>query len=381
MLTKKKILLFSDWYEPGYKAGGPIRSCVNFVQHMSADYAIYIFTSDRDLDADKAYESIITDQWQKQDSDINIYYCSPVQLNWKNMRKQLTSIKPDFIYLNSMFSKYFTLYPLLINRWVKPQCKVILAPRGMLRISALQFKSAKKKIFLNLFRLTGFQKKIFFQAADETEKKDIQHCFGHHVHVEYIPNFPGKLHDISFRIEKKPGELFILFVGRIHPIKNLDYLLQILIPVNAAIRLTIVGSIEDKFFWQKCEQLISQLSETVSVHFMGELPNNLLPGILKEQHIFSLPTKGENFGHAIFEALSSGKPVLISDQTPWRNLEQEKAGWDIPLQKHEKFTEAIIHALAWDQDEYNVWSHNAFNFAKKSIDTGELKKKYRQLFS
>src|SRR5260221_3013456 len=93
MSTKKKILLFSDWYEPGYKAGGPIRSCVNFVQHMSADYAIYIFTSDRDLDADKAYESIITDQWQKQDSDINIYYCSPVQLNWKNMRKQLTSIK------------------------------------------------------------------------------------------------------------------------------------------------------------------------------------------------------------------------------------------------------------------------------------------------
>ena len=37
--------------------------------------------------------------------------------------------------------------------------------------------------------------------------------------------------------------------------------------------------------------------------------------------VFLLPTGGENFGHAIFEALSCGVPVLISDQTPWRGLE------------------------------------------------------------
>ena len=44
-------MLFSDWYEPGFRAGGPIRSCVNFVQHMQDQYKILVFTSDRDLES------------------------------------------------------------------------------------------------------------------------------------------------------------------------------------------------------------------------------------------------------------------------------------------------------------------------------------------
>ncbi len=54
----KKILVCCDWYEPGFKAGGPIRSCVNFVNQMKEDYQIYVLTSDRDLDEQAPYEGI-----------------------------------------------------------------------------------------------------------------------------------------------------------------------------------------------------------------------------------------------------------------------------------------------------------------------------------
>src|ERR1700742_1384694 len=105
--NKKTILLFADWYEPGFKAGGPIRSCVNFVNNMQGEYNVYVFTTDRDLASDKPYEKIETDKWTSVSDSVSVYYCSPQNLSWKNIKDQIISLNPDFIYLNSMFSKYF----------------------------------------------------------------------------------------------------------------------------------------------------------------------------------------------------------------------------------------------------------------------------------
>src|SRR4249919_758913 len=69
MSGKKKILLFADWYEPAFKAGGPIRSCVNFVQHMREDYEIFVFTSDRDIGSTQALSGIVSNQWIGQSGD------------------------------------------------------------------------------------------------------------------------------------------------------------------------------------------------------------------------------------------------------------------------------------------------------------------------
>ena len=55
-MNKKKILLFTDWYEPGYKAGGPIQSTRNFVVAMHELYSISVITSDTDLGETKPYE-------------------------------------------------------------------------------------------------------------------------------------------------------------------------------------------------------------------------------------------------------------------------------------------------------------------------------------
>src|ERR1700744_3824160 len=113
---KKKIFLFADWYAPGYKAGGPIRSCVNFTQNLKADYEIYVFTSDRDLGSDTPYEGIAADSWIAAEPGVHLYYSSPGGRGLQKMREQIRQIAPDFIYLNSMFSLAFTLLPLYILR-------------------------------------------------------------------------------------------------------------------------------------------------------------------------------------------------------------------------------------------------------------------------
>jgi glycosyltransferase involved in cell wall biosynthesis len=380
-VEKKKILLFTDWYEPGFKAGGPIRSCVNFVDNMKEAYAIDVFTSDRDLGAVSPYKNIQADQWNILPNDVRIYYCSPAMLNRKNIKKQLINASPAFIYLNSMFSWYYTVCPLLISRRLERNVKIILSTRGMLRASALAFKPIKKSIFLKAFRLFGLFHSIHFLASDQTENTDIAKQFGPTVKITTIPNFGVALGNQPGITQKKAGELFMIFVGRIHPIKNLDYLLSLLRNIKAHIRLSIVGAAEDQAYWQQCESLIAKLPENIAVKWEGERPNNELPALIASQHIFVLPTKGENFGHAIFEALALGKPVLISDQTPWKNLQAAGAGWDIPLDRSIDFVTAIEQAAALDQYQYNALASEAFNFAKRHNAEIDIPEKYKMLFS
>jgi glycosyltransferase involved in cell wall biosynthesis len=397
MNEKKKILLFADWYAPGYKAGGPIRSCVNFAHSMRDQYDLYVFTADRDLGADRPYEQIRTDEWFRSDERFCLYYGSPASLTWRNIRNQLGHIQPDFIYLNSMFSARFTIFPLLIARLYGFKGKIVLSPRGMLRSSAVQFKPAKKKIFLRTFRLLRLSRYVNFLASDLTEEKDVRRYFGAAVRVACIPNFPAAVPDQPVIPEKKKGQLSLIYVGRVHPIKNTDYLLDVLSEVGAGvragvragvgaaapadIRLTIVGSLEDKAFWETCTRKIARLPANIRVEYAGELPHHELRAIIAGHHIFVLPTRGENFGHAIYEALTLGKPVLISDQTPWRNLTIAKAGWDLPLQEPEAFCRAIGQAAGFDQQEYADWCAGTRAYVENYLAQLHLKEEYLKLFS
>jgi glycosyltransferase involved in cell wall biosynthesis len=194
-------------------------------------------------------------------------------------------------------------------------------------------------------------------------------------------NFPGVLKDYPGSIVKKENELSVIFIGRLHPVKNLDFLLLALQPVKGHISLTIVGSAEDEAYTSYCKSITSQYPENIKVRFTGEIPNDQLPAIIAQHHIFALPTKGENFGHAIFESLAAGRPVVISDQTPWRNLSEVQAGWDISLQQTEKFTEVFQQVLAFSQAEYDTWSYKAWQFTKGFVQKDDLKKIYNDLFS
>src|SRR5690606_23032086 len=121
--------------------------------------------------------------------------------------------------------------------------------------------------------------------------------------------------------------------------------------------------------------------DSVRVRFMGPVDNQLVFDTLGRYHFFVLPTLGENFGHAIFEALISGKPVLLSDQTPWRGLESIRAGWDIPLTERDRFIGALEKIILMDDNEYGYWSQGAFDLAEGYLAGAGYPEKYKKLFS
>lgn len=369
-----------DWYAPGFKAGGPIRSAVNFADQLENDLDIFVLTTDRDLGDTQAYPGIQSDQWI-QKNDHQVFYASPAYLTWSSVKKITMELAPEFIYLNSMFSRYFTIYPLLMKKMGLLNSKLVLAPRGMLRESALTHKSGKKKIFIGLLKSFGLTSELIFHATDDTEERDIKKVFGKDTTLFRAGNLPGKQKSLISITDKIPGYLKIVFVGRIHPIKNLDLLLRALQNVNGKVELTVIAPLEDQAYWNACQQLIAKLPEGIRVSLLENVPHEKIEEIILANHIFALPTKGENFGHAIFEALAAGRPVVISDQTPWRNLEKNKAGWDLSLNDENSFSAVINRLVNMDNTGINAWCSGAWELARLYADQSETKRSILAIFN
>jgi glycosyltransferase involved in cell wall biosynthesis len=181
-------------------------------------------------------------------------------------------------------------------------------------------------------------------------------------------------------LEKKPGKLIILFSARLHPIKNLDFLLGLMKGVKGEVDLKIAIIREDEAYYRECLSLLEKLPANVSVTWMMDLPTDDIVKLLKTVHLFVLPTKGESFGHSICEALSVGCPVLISDQTPWKALLQRKAGMELPLQQG-LFVEAINLFVEMTTEEWTSFSEGARKMYNEYTNKSDPALHYQKLFS
>jgi glycosyltransferase involved in cell wall biosynthesis len=380
---KKKILIFVDWYLPGYKAGGPIRSIANMYSQLKNDYDFRIVTSDLDLHEEIPYPNVKSDQWTKGPDGCDVLYLSQAKRNYKEIVKILKEERADFIYLNSVFSKVFTLYPLLARKRHFPVRKVILAPRGMLGAGALQIKPLKKKVFLSWMKITGLCSTIRWHASSETEEAEVKKVFGKNASTKVALNLSEGREIKSIKKIKKRGEMKIAFLSRISSKKNLEGTLQFLAKTSAQyqIQFDIYGPIEDANYWSKCEGLMRSMPKHVTVNYKGAIANNRVAETLKNYHFSILLTFNENFGHSIIESMAAGCPVIISDQTPWRNLENTLAGWDLALNDENKILQVLHQAAEMDEETFNDWNLAAQKFATQIIFHPQSIQQHKELFS
>ena len=94
---------------------------------------------------------------------------------------------------------------------------------------------------------------------------------------------------------------------------------------------------------------------------MGPLDKKNIHNTLAKYDLFVFPTLGENFGHVIFDAIKSGLPILISNKTPWNDIEDYRIGWSIPISEKAKYLEIINNFDNW-------WSKNSSNFDERCLN-------------
>lgn len=320
-----KILTLADYFLPGFKAGGPIRTIANMVERMGPEYEFLIFTRDRDLGATSSYPGVQVNAWNTLKT-ARVFYAAPGLGRYRHLFRVLRSEGHDVLYLNSFFSWRSTLLPLLLVRLgLARKVPAVLAPRGEFSKGALGLKAAKKRLYMLLTRALGLYGSITWQASSDDEAKDIHRAMKPGdgkviVAPNLLPVPAGDLVD-SGGYERRPrcrGALRVVFLSRISPMKNLDFLLRVLKGIDAELTLDIYGPTEDVPYWEKCVQLIAELPSNILVDYRGAVSAENVSDVFRQYDLFVFPTRGENFGHVIIESLNVGTPVLLSDRTPWR---------------------------------------------------------------
>lgn len=382
-MSNLKILTLADYYLPGYKAGGPIRTLANMVEQLGGEFEFKIITADRDFKDESAYQGITVNHWNRV-GKADVFYVSPKRRSLRGFKKILCSTECDVVYLNSFFSPYFTIKPLLLRRLrLTPEKPLIIAPRGEFSPGALGLKSLKKQAYLLAVKVFGLYRGVIWQASSKYEEADIRQWFGNNVLVVIAPDIPPTIHvvdELPLKARKTKGSLKVIFLSRISRMKNLDGALRMLDGLNGDICFDIYGPIEDKEYWVECEQIIGSLPENIKVRYHGTVSHEQVGAVMRGHDIFFLPTLGENFGHVILEALVAGCPVLLSDQTPWRGLEEKGVGWDLPLNKPELFRKVLQKCVDIDQEEHVKWSERTREYGMQVTRDDRVVEQNRQLF-
>jgi glycosyltransferase involved in cell wall biosynthesis len=334
------ILICHEHFRPAYKAGGIAQSLFNLKQELDKHDRVEVITSRMDLDGTRL--------------DLRAYlpgvsYVSSLRVFVEVIRRLRSGV--DCLYLNGLFSPFFFLYPLFIARVFFPGLRVVIAPRGMLQKGALAQKTIKKKVYLRTLTRSHLLHGVVWHATDKQELNDIQVLLGTKTESYLVGNIPvAPLSELKI-LKKSTKTLRLVYLGIITPTKNLNVILEALQLVQFGVRFEIVGPVKDQAYWQECRKLMDALPPWVEVHCPGSLSPDRIQDCLSSQHALILPSKGENFGHAIYEALSVGRPVIISHHTPWQDLRQRFIGWNVEC-KPEAVHEALNELNGLSDDEY-----------------------------
>ncbi len=380
MSNRKRILVFIDWYKPGYKAGGPIQSCANLVEHLSPYFEFYIVTRDTDYCENLPYTSIVSNTWNKLNNGEQVYYISQDCLSAATINKSCKETQCEIAYINGVYSFYFSLLPLYYLKKRKA-IKLLVASRGMLAQSAINIKANKKKIFLWLAKRFGFFAGVTFQASTIEEQVAISLALGKETNIVLAENFSKKIKATALPARtKEVGTVRLVNIARIAPEKNLLYAISILQRVKSKVIFDFYGPIYDKAYFDTCSQHIANLPSNITVNYKQSIESDKVNETLQQYHCLFLPTQGENFGHIILESFTAGCPVIISDKTPWKNLESLNIGYANSLHNEAAFVDAIENIAALNQEQYTAWSKSAFDFGIQHTSNPQILKQNLTLF-
>lgn len=377
-MNKKPIVLtFNKFYLPGYRAGGPIRTLSNMVERLGNEIDFRIITLDRDAGTNEPFDNISHCDWNKV-GHARVLYLNPENISLHSLVKIFKDVQPDVIYLNSFFDNIFTQRILWARRLGQlGKVPVILAPRGEFSSGALGLKWLKKKIYLRITKTIKLYSKLIWHVSSEKEQEDLLCSLSFvcsddiRIAMNLAPS--SELHQIKRKIRNNGEPLRVCFLSRVSRMKNLDFALKVMMKVSVPIVFSIYGPKSDAIYWNECEALISILPDNIKVVYEGIVHPSTVKEKLAQHDLFFLPTRGENYGHVIHEALTAGLPVLISDQTPWNEVTKHKVGWACPLDAIDTFVRIIESVYGWSLDKHEETARLASSYAhEKTIDSNVI---------
>lgn len=365
---RKRVLVCTASYLPGYKSGGPIRSIANMVAHLSSYFDFYVVTKDRDATDTESYPGVTPNRWYRV-GNARVLYCSSVGPGI--LLRAAREVRPDIISLNS-FQDVFTRIMVLLRRGgALGDTPMLLAARGEFSPGAMEIKRNKKALYRYSTKLLGFHDNLLWQVSTPRERAELlaaapaRQLDPDSIYVAC--NISDIVVSTAPHVAKESGSVKLAFITRISEKKNLHFLLELLRELRGQVQLNLFGPVaeNDSAYWERCRALLAQLPANIMVEYHGSLDHSAVPQVLHDNHFFVLPTRGENFCHAAAESFVNGTPVILSDETPWVKLREVHAGFDISLSDRERWIAVLQECVDMDHQTYAAYLNGARGYGRR----------------
>lgn len=356
-------------YLPGHKDGGPLRTIVNLTEALGDQYEFYIGCYDRDHGDSKAYPDIKEGSWNRIGKS-KVFYVAPGGFT-EDMILRLSKNK-DMIYLCNFYEVY-GYKTLLLKRRGRITCPVAVASMGVFSKEAQAQKAFKKKAFIAVCKRMGLFKNITWSVTSELEAFDVKRVIGKDVKYIIAEDLPRTV--VPGRSRKYDGTLKIVFLSRICEHKNPGMLIDAVQAMkNRDIEVGFYGPIQEEAYWNSCLKKLKDAD--FKWKYGGDVLSEQVQEVLSGYDVFVLPSKSENYGHVIFEALSVGCIPVISDRTPW-NL--EGAGYVLPL-KVDSFINVLDQIAEMERRQRDKLADAAVKLAMDRVKQSKEATGYHRIF-
>jgi glycosyltransferase involved in cell wall biosynthesis len=357
-----KIGIFVGSFIPGYRHGGPIRSLDALTRVEKQDVRFCVITSDRDLGDVQRYSIARPGRW------VNLTSRRVLYVNTRSLWDSFIAIRKvrdenlDVYYFNSLWNPAFTLLPLMLMcMGILPRRPVVLAPRGEVLREAMASRSRKKMLMLPVVNAMLKILRATFHCTFDEEAQAVRRLFPQAPIIMIGDSFEASQREdplTSLERQSSKTGLRLLYLSRINPHKNLLGCLKSLQQVNQQIEFRVVGPRDDENYYQKCLSLAEKLPENIEVTFLGGVSRDSTEQQMLWSDVFIIPTKSENFGHVIREALALGCIVVTSKTTPWEALLNEVGCSPIAWYDTAGYSRRLEELCAMSQIERNEISRH-----------------------
>lgn len=248
------------------------------------------------------------------ETPISLYPIGPTSAPLRRhsaLKKTMQSLvsRHDVIHVHGLWEEIQWVGHRLASQLCKP---VVLSPHGMLSPWSLGHSKLKKRVYWLCRWGRQIAKTTCIHTLTRSEASQLCWVDGGAQRVEPLGiDFPQEVHSKS-RVNDESIQL--LFLSRLHPGKNLHFLLQVLAQIrDKAWRLTVAGGGAPDYI-EKIVALIQQLQLGDRVELVGQVNATQREELLRRSHLMLLPSEHENFGIVVLEALSRQVEVLLSPE-------------------------------------------------------------------